>query len=83
MDYFTSARVPDPGLRNLFQIEHRWQRWLDVEAALAAAEAEHGIIPNAAAAAIARAASVQGLGPERIRAAIARTSTRSWAWSPS
>ena len=46
---FTDARVPDPGVRVLFAQQYRWQCWLDVEAALAAAEAECGVIPAAAA----------------------------------
>ena len=45
----TAARVPDPGIRALFTREARWQAWLDVEAALARAEAEIGMIPAAAA----------------------------------
>ena len=31
----TSARLPNPGIRDLFTQEARWQAWLDVEAALA------------------------------------------------
>lgn len=46
---FTDARVPDPGVRVLFAKQYRWQCWLDVEAALAAAEAECGVIPAATA----------------------------------
>ncbi|MDQ1718609.1 MAG: hypothetical protein QOE71_3458 [Pseudonocardiales bacterium] len=37
---FTDGRVPDSTIRSLFEVQHRWQRWLGVEAALAAAEAE-------------------------------------------
>src|SRR6516225_4034485 len=29
----TAARVADPGIRALYQLENRWQAWLDVEAA--------------------------------------------------
>ena len=36
----TSMRVKDAGVRSLFTLESRWQAWLDVEAALAKAEAE-------------------------------------------
>ncbi len=46
-------RSPDPGIRALFRIERRWQAWLDVEVALAEAQAEIGMIPAAAAAEIA------------------------------
>ena len=45
----TSLRVPDPGIAALFDQDARWQAWLDVEAALAMAEAELGMIPAAAA----------------------------------
>ena len=43
----TSFRVPDPGIAALFEQDARWQAWLDVEAALAKAEAELGMIPEA------------------------------------
>ncbi len=45
----TSYRVPDPGVRALFAEPSRYQAWLDVEAALAQAQAELGIIPGHAA----------------------------------
>ena len=45
----TSLRVPDPGIEALFEQDARWQAWLDVEAALAKAEAELGMIPAVAA----------------------------------
>ena len=47
-DLPTASRVADPGLRALYALENRWQAWLDVEAALAVAQAELGIIPAAA-----------------------------------
>ena len=53
----TAARVSDPGIRALYRLENRWQAWLDVEAALAKAQAELGIIPNEAAVAITAAAA--------------------------
>ncbi len=43
------ARLPDAGVRTLYSLENRWQAWLDVEAALARAQAELGIIPQDAA----------------------------------
>ena len=43
-------------MRVLFAKEYRWQCWLDVEAALAVAEAQCGVIPAAAAQAIGSAA---------------------------
>ncbi len=69
----TAARVSDPGLRALYSQESRWQAWLDVEVALAKAEAELGIIPTAAAEAIARAARVELLDRRRIEEGFART----------
>ena len=36
----TATRVSDPGMRALYRLENRWQAWLDVEAALARAQAE-------------------------------------------
>ena len=71
---FTDARVSDAGLRQLFAIEHRWQRWLDVERALADAQAELGIVPRRSAAAIAAAADLARLDVDRIRRGIAETS---------
>ena len=69
----TAARVSDPGIRALYLLENRWQAWLDVEAALAMAQAEHGIIPQPAADAIARAARLELLDRPRIDAGLART----------
>ena len=69
----TAARVSDPGIRALYRLENRWQAWLDVEAALAAAQAELGIIPEAAAAAVARAAHYELLDRARLDEGFART----------
>src|SRR6516164_6270783 len=69
----TAARVSDPGIRALYRLENRWQAWLDVEAALAKAQEELGIIPQGAAAAIARAARLESLDRRRIDAGFART----------
>ena len=41
----TATRVSDAGIRALYALENRWQAWLDVEVALAKAQAELGIIP--------------------------------------
>ena len=71
---FTDGRVPDPGVRVLFAKEYRWQCWLDVEAALAVAEAQCGVIPAAAAQAIGSAARLKGLDVARIERGIAETS---------
>jgi adenylosuccinate lyase len=69
----TAARVVDAGIRALYRLENRWQAWLDVEVALAKAQAELGIIPNEAAAAIARAARLELLDRARIAEGLART----------
>src|SRR5579864_1159455 len=69
----TAARVADPGIRALYRQENRWQAWLDVEAALAKAQAELGIIPKEAAAAIAAAAHYELLDRARIDEGFART----------
>src|SRR5712691_3761269 len=69
----TAARVSDPGIRALYRQENRWQAWLDVEAALAKAQAELGIIPEEAAAAIAAAARYDLLDRARIDEGFART----------
>jgi 3-carboxy-cis,cis-muconate cycloisomerase len=69
----TALRLPDPGIRALFAESARWQSWLDVEAALAAAEAELGVIPADAAAAIRRAARLELLDRAAIRAGLERT----------
>jgi 3-carboxy-cis,cis-muconate cycloisomerase len=69
----TAARIADPGIRALYRLENRWQAWLDVEAALAKAQAELGIIPPEAADAIARAARLQLLDRARIDEGFART----------
>jgi adenylosuccinate lyase len=69
----TAARVSEPGIRELYRLEHRWQAWLDVEAALAMTQAELGIIPQPAAEAIARAARLGLLDRARIDEGFART----------
>src|SRR5262245_16362565 len=69
----TAYRVPDPGVRALFTESSRYQAWLDVEAALARAQAELGIIPASAAEEIARKAQLSLLDREAIRAGLART----------
>src|SRR5499433_2698226 len=69
----TAARVSDPGIRALYRLENRWQAWLDVEAALAKAQEELGIIPNGAAEAIGRAAHLELLDRAHIDEGFART----------
>jgi 3-carboxy-cis,cis-muconate cycloisomerase len=69
----TATRVSDPGIRALYRLENRWQAWLDVEVALARAQAELGIIPADSAEAIARAARLELLDRARIDEGFART----------
>src|SRR5215831_12272984 len=69
----TASRIPDPGLRALYKLENRWQAWLDVEVALARAQAELKIIPAEAVEPIARAARLERLDRKRIDEAFART----------
>jgi adenylosuccinate lyase len=69
----TAYRIPDPGVRALFAEASRYQAWLDVEAALAQAQAELGIIPAHAAAEITRKAQLGLLDLQAIRAGLART----------
>jgi adenylosuccinate lyase len=69
----TASRIADPGIRKLFALESRWQAWLDVEAALARAEAEIGMIPADAALAIAAKAQLRLMDRRRIDEGFART----------
>jgi adenylosuccinate lyase len=69
----TATRVADPGIRALYRLENRWQAWLDVEAALAKAQAELGIIPQAAAEAISAAARYDKMDRARLDEGFART----------
>ncbi len=69
----TAARISDPGIRALFTREARWQSWLDVEAALARAEGELGMIPADAAVQIAEHCRLELLDMERIEAILAVT----------
>ncbi len=69
----SDARLPDSGLRSLFSVQARRQRYLDVEAALALAQAESGLVPPAAAQAIGAAARLELLDERRLAAELART----------
>jgi 3-carboxy-cis,cis-muconate cycloisomerase len=69
----TSLRIEDPGVRALFTESARFQSWLDVEAALAQAQAELGIIPEAAAREITAKAHLEYLELAAVRAGLART----------
>ncbi|MFT5508335.1 MAG: 3-carboxy-cis,cis-muconate cycloisomerase [Hyphomicrobiaceae bacterium] len=69
----SSARFKDPGLRPLFSEAVRWQSWLDVEAALAKAQAELGIVPVSAAERISECARLELLDEQAIRDGLAKT----------
>ena len=69
----TSFRVGDPGIRDIFGEASRIQAWLDVEVALAQAQAELGIIPEYAAEEIERKARFEYLDMDNIREGLART----------
>src|SRR5690349_7919772 len=69
----TATRVADPGIRAVYSQERRWQAWLDVEAALARAQAELHIVPVEAADAIAQGARLELLDRARIEEGFART----------
>jgi 3-carboxy-cis,cis-muconate cycloisomerase len=69
----TATRIADPGLRALYRQENRWQAWLDVEVALARAQAQLGIIPPDAAEAIAAKAKLELMDRARIDEGFART----------
>jgi len=69
----TATRVSDPGIRALYKLENRWQAWLDVEVALAQAQAALGIIPEQAAVAIAKYADISLMDRTRIDEGFART----------
>src|SRR5439155_1284633 len=69
----TSFRIEDPGVRALFTEAARFQAWLDVEAALALAQADLGIIPASAAEEITRKAHLSYIDLEAIHAGLART----------
>ena len=69
----TSLRIGDPGVRALFTEAARFQSWLDVEAALAEAQAELGIIPVAAAREIVKKAHLSFIDLAAVRAGLAKT----------
>src|SRR5213080_2729655 len=69
----TSLRIDDPGVRALFTEAARFQSWLDVEAALAQAQAELGIIPASAAREIVTKAQLKYLDLAAVRAGLAKT----------
>ncbi|WP_225830456.1 adenylosuccinate lyase family protein [Streptomyces sp. NK08204] len=71
--HFYGHRYSTPESHRIFCDQCRYQRWLDVEAALALSQGELGIIPAEAAQKIAAAARVELLDLEALRADIRRT----------
>ena len=69
----TALRFTDPGIKALFTQSARWQAWLDVEGALARAEAELGMIPADAAEQIAAKGDLNLLDEANIQAGLVRT----------
>lgn len=69
----TALRMADSGVRALFSEDARFQSWLDVEAALARAQAELGVIPADAADEIERKCRLEYLDRDAIREGLART----------
>jgi 3-carboxy-cis,cis-muconate cycloisomerase len=69
----TATRVSDPGIRRLYSQDSRWQAWLDVEVALARAQAELGIIPEEAVEPIAKAARLELFDRARLAEGFQRT----------
>src|SRR5467141_3526342 len=61
-------RYGRPKMKGIFEEESRLQRLLDVEAALARAEAKVGLIPREAAAEITKKASTKSVSVERVEA---------------
>ena len=68
-----ALRMADPGVRAQFTEEARFQSWLDVEAALAQAQADLGVIPRPAADEITRKARLSFLDINAIHEGLAKT----------
>ena len=62
----SALRVRDPGIRALLARDARWQAWLDVEVALARAQAAIGMIPVPAATEIERKARLDLFDLDRV-----------------
>ena len=69
----TALRMTDPGIRELFSEDRIWQSWLDVEAALAQAQADLDVIPSDAADEITSKARLELLDRAAIEEGLART----------
>lgn len=69
----TAFRVQEPGIRALFNQTSRFQSYLDVEAALAQAQAELEIIPQSSAEEITRKCDLSLMDMDRITERLTRT----------
>ncbi len=69
----TSTRLPASGIAELFTTDARWQAWMDVEAALAKAQAEIGMIPAEMAPIIAAHAKLELFDRDRVDEGFRRT----------
>ncbi len=69
----TAMRMKDPGIGHLFSEDERLQSWLDVEAALAQAEAELGVIPESAGEEIVVKSKLEYMNRDAIREGLVRT----------
>src|SRR3990170_8174698 len=74
--FFLLDRYGSPAMRAIWDDRRMIQRWLDVEAALAAVEAELGLIPEKAAREIARKARIENLDLRSMKRGFDRT------WNP-
>ncbi len=74
--FYFKDRYGSPAMRAIWDDRAMVQRWLDVEAALALAEAELGLVPRAAAREIARKAQVRTIDLGAMRREFDRT------WNP-
>ncbi|MCP2638419.1 adenylosuccinate lyase family protein [Microbacterium sp. HD4P20] len=63
---FTDYSVADAGIRDVYATSRVWQTWIDVEVALAAAEADEGIVPRSAADRIASVGDLERMERDRI-----------------
>ena len=69
----TATRLPASGVAELFTIDARWQAWMDVEAALAQAQAEIGMIPAEVAPIITANAKLELFDRDRLAEGFHRT----------
>ena len=69
----TSTRLPESGIAEFFTTDARWQAWMDVEAALALAQAEIGMIPADVAPIIVAHAKLELFDRDRVAEGFHRT----------